>query len=101
MIRIYSHPNIAMVAIARDTLRQAGLDCELRNTWASGASGELGFTDSWPELWLVRGADRASALALLDRQRQRESKHWQCRHCGDDNDGSFEICWRCGKPAQG
>ena len=30
-----------------------------------------------------------------DRRRPSAGHDWTCRHCGEANDPSFEICWRC------
>jgi hypothetical protein len=48
-------------------------------------------------------------IDLLRRQQQGEPMpppppdtsylpEWSCNQCGEDNPGSFEICWHCGRP---
>ena len=36
-----------------------------------------------------------------DRRRPSGGRDWTCRHCGEANDPSFEICWRCEEAREG
>ncbi|KPK58789.1 MAG: DUF2007 domain-containing protein [Gammaproteobacteria bacterium] len=45
---------------------------------------------------------RSSARKILDRYESEKGKKntspdWSCTACGEINDPSFEICWRCGE----
>jgi len=46
--------NSLQASIWADTLRAAGIRCELRNTALSGAMGEIPFLECAPQLWLER-----------------------------------------------
>ncbi len=36
-----------------------------------------------------------------DRRRPPGGRDWTCRQCGEANDPSFEICWRCEEAREG
>ncbi len=55
---VYTHPNSIAVAQARSSIEFAGIDCILRNEYASGAIGELAPIDAWPALWLTSTGER-------------------------------------------
>ena len=70
----------------------------VKNEFAHGAIGELAPLDAIPEVWLLDDDWYAKASALVD-----DLKHvavaassWHCPHCGEENAGSFELCWQCG-----
>ncbi|MFT5887331.1 MAG: hypothetical protein ACI9BO_000137 [Zhongshania sp.] len=98
MKKVFTSPNLILVSNAANVLDGAGLESEMRNFYAGGASGGLAFTEVWPELWVADNmAERAHALlAVLDEQ---EGREWICQYCKESNGGNFEICWHCGGEA--
>lgn len=94
---VYTHPNGIVVAQARSALQLAGVECVLRNEFASGAMGELAPIDTWPELWVVNDRDYDRASRLLEQSRgDSPEAEWRCEKCEKDNPGTFEWCWNCG-----
>ncbi|AKH68290.1 protein of unknown function (DUF2007) [Spongiibacter sp. IMCC21906] len=92
---IFSHPNPMIVANAENVLAAAGIECELRNSFAIGASGGLACQDVWPQL-LVADSDIEKAQCLLKKIAHHDGDDWQCSACGEDNAPAFELCWHCG-----
>ncbi len=92
---IYTHQNPALAENMRNLLEEAGIQCILRNEYASGAVGELSFVDAWPEVWILQDSDYPRACNIIH-QTQESSIDWVCPQCGEINDASFEICWQCG-----
>jgi putative signal transducing protein len=88
------HP--LQAAIWADTLRAAGIRCEVRNTVLSGALGEIPFLECAPQLWLdERDAPRAREIL----QQLREpvvGPCWRCTSCGESCEPQFGNCWNCG-----
>ncbi len=93
---LYTHPDNVLVAQARAAIERAGIQCVLRNEYASGAMGELAPIDTWPELWVVRDRDLERARLLLEQSREETPEDdWPCNRCGSSNPATFEWCWHC------
>ncbi len=88
------HPVLA--AIWADTLRAAGIRCEVRNTALSGALGEIPFLECAPQLW-VNALDEARAHQVLAEWRTAGGGlPWTCTSCGEESESQFGACWNCG-----
>ncbi|MEH6592468.1 MAG: DUF2007 domain-containing protein [Halioglobus sp.] len=92
----YTHPNSILVAQARSVLELAGIDCVLRNEFASGAIGELAPIDAWQEVWVVKNENYDSATRLLaEAQATVDGADWECALCGNASPATFDFCWHC------
>jgi hypothetical protein len=92
----YTHPSHVVVAQARSALERAGIECLVRNEYASGAIGELAPIDAWPELWVTRDADVERARAAIESLHEdNPGPDWHCDNCGSANPASFDWCWHC------
>lgn len=93
---IYTQQNRFLVNNARNIVENAGIETVLKNEYASGAAGDLAPFDTWLELWVVNDADYAEAMKLIEAISAKETgAEWQCAYCGERNDASFDICWKC------
>ncbi|WP_096085549.1 DUF2007 domain-containing protein [Agaribacterium haliotis] len=92
---LFTHENSIIVENAKNCLREAGIDCLLKNEFSSGAVGELAAIETWPELWVhEREFDRARHIVeALTAKSERRS--WLCQSCSEENDASFDHCWNC------
>jgi hypothetical protein len=89
------HP--LQAAIWADTLRAAGIRCEVRNTALSGALGEIPFLECAPQVWLIDDADESRAREILQSLRRPASgPAWRCAACGEVSEPQFGSCWKCG-----
>jgi hypothetical protein len=94
---VYTHPNIALVTQAQSLIEHEGIECALRNEYASGAVGELAPISAWPEVWVVDDNDFDRAVAIVEASRQDiDEADWRCPGCGSSNPATFESCWHCG-----
>jgi hypothetical protein len=92
----YTHPNSIVVGQARSTLELAGIECVLRNEYASGAIGLLAPIDAWSELWVINDRDFERATLLLEKSHAAiQEADWECEQCGSFSPGTFEFCWHC------
>lgn len=69
------------------------------NANASSLAGELPIEASLPQVWVEKDRDAARARELID-EYLRASPNGpprQCPHCGEENPGTFETCWSCGR----
>jgi hypothetical protein len=89
------HP--LQAAIWADTLRAAGIRCEVRNTALSGALGEIPFLECAPQVWLADARDEARAQEILQQLREPPAgPAWRCTGCGEESEPQFGTCWKCG-----
>ena len=94
---IYTHENRLLVENARNLLQTQNIEVLLKNEYALGALGEAAPIETWLELWLVDEADYPRAMDVLDSSLSAQgASPWECPHCGESNDPSFELCWQCG-----
>lgn len=99
MKQVFCHNNGILVQHAKTMLEQDGIDCVIRNEYAGSAMGELSYTDSWPELWVLdeHNLDRSLALiaSLSQNSGNSSGAEWQCPSCREYNADSFDLCWQC------
>jgi len=100
MEKIYTSHDLVLVGHLQSVLADAGINCWIRNQSLAGAIGELPPTAVWPELWLHDAADYQRAMTLIKpivAPSPVRNTPWRC-DCGEQLEGQFELCWRCGKP---
>lgn len=89
--------HLMLATIWAESLRAAGIRCELRNTMLSGAIGEIPFLECAPQVWIEREADEPRALEILQQLRQpAHGPQWRCAACGELSEPQFGACWQCG-----
>jgi len=94
---VYTHPDPILVAHMRSSIELAGIECVLRNEYASGAVGELAPLDTWVEVWVLRDRDCERARGIIESlQREPEEDDWTCQQCASACPSTFETCWHCG-----
>lgn len=97
MKTVYSAPNIAFVSILQNILEQNGIGCRIRNEFLSAGSGEIPPIECWPQL-CVDDADYPEAKRIVDEAlAEKETPPWTCEACGEEIEGQFTECWKCGK----
>jgi hypothetical protein len=97
MKRLYASESLAEIGHLRNLLRQAGIECIVRNEQLSGGLGEIPFLECLPELWVLDDEALPEARRLLEQQQETVSAAaWQCAACGRPNEGQFAACWNCG-----
>jgi len=89
--------NTMQATIWANSLRAAGIRCELRNTALSGALGEIPFLECAPQLWIALDHEVARACEILQQLRQpMTGPAWQCAGCSEYSEPQFGCCWQCG-----
>ncbi len=99
MKKLTSAPTAITLHHFRNLLMAEGIASEIRNEFFGGILGEMPFTETWPQLWVVNNLDFERAKQLIDGSVLDESpkESWRCKHCGEENEGQFAACWKCGK----
>jgi hypothetical protein len=94
---VYTNCNRFIVANARNILESHGFKLFVKNEHASSAMGEVSPFDTWLELWVVNDRDYERACRVLENSlSDKAATAWVCKKCDEENDASFEFCWRCG-----
>ncbi|XOV79008.1 MAG: DUF2007 domain-containing protein [Aestuariibacter sp.] len=96
--RAFSSENRFKVVQVRDLLQSYRIPCFIKNEYAIGGVGEISPFDAWPEVWLLddEWLPRVKRILADFEADNGQQGSWQCRACGECNEGSFEICWQCG-----
>lgn len=100
MKKVYSAKDPLMVSHLKNVLSTFEIRSVTRNLDLSSAAGELPPIDCWPELWVVHDEELAEARAILKKTLaplESVKKPWRCRGCGEEIEGQFSECWKCGR----
>lgn len=101
MQRVYSHQNPAMVYHAKNLLENRGIEAIIKGEHLAAATGGIAPTDAWVELWVVEEGQVEEALRIvedaLDESEVAEAPPWTCPNCGEEVEGQFAVCWKCGQ----
>ena len=95
MRKIYCNHNATLVWHAKNILEAAGIECVLRNEFASGGVGQLSPFDAWPELWVEDNVGYRAQTLLKTAFAESELPEWICPQCGETSGGAFVECWNC------
>jgi hypothetical protein len=99
MKKIYSAEDSLQIGMIKSVLEQEGINCLMKNQMLSGALGEIPPLECWPELWVTDDRDSARANDIVEAllsQTETDTTPWQCT-CGEQIDGQFSACWKCGE----
>lgn len=81
-----------------DLLSQHGIRARVLNANASSIMGELPIDAALPQVWVddARNAERARAMIDAYQRTLNVGPPRDCARCGEENPGSFDLCWSCG-----
>jgi hypothetical protein len=100
MKKVYSAKDPLMVGHLRNVLALHGIECVTRKLDLTTGAGELPPLECWPELWIIEDERLAEAQAILRRTLapvKAVQKLWTCSGCGEQIEGQFSECWKCGR----
>jgi hypothetical protein len=98
MKKLFTHENRMIVFNLKNVLQGEGIETVVVNEFAAGGVGDLATFDTWPELWLEDESKLEQAQAIIqDILSSTETDDWFCRACQEQNDASFQFCWKCGQ----
>lgn len=94
MKKVFTHENRLILFNMKNVLEDNGIECLVKNEFASGGVGDLAPFETWPELW-VDEDDAEKAQGIFAGLNQSDQSDWSCARCGETNASSFKICWNC------
>ena len=98
MKKIFEHMEYARVGHYEAILESEGIPTLVKNLGASVGTGEIPFTEIFPELWVVNDEDYDRALHLLESYQPPDTAgvtDWTCPECGEFVEKEFGECWNC------
>ena len=98
MKRVHTASNLPEAQLLVDRLATFGIPARIFNANASSLAGELPVDVARPQVWVDRDADLARAREAIEAflAPVPEGPPLKCARCGEENPGSFDLCWNCG-----
>jgi len=96
MKTVYSASNLSLVSIIQNILDQHGIKCWIKNEFLSAGIGDLPPIECWPQL-CVEDDDFIAAKRIVEAALiETTGSAWTCNSCGEEIEGQFTECWKCG-----
>ena len=102
MKKVTSCDSLVTINHYKNILTSEGIPAFLKNEHFGSIMGEVPFQEVWPELWVENDLDYDRAVQLIDSAKiadESPSRPWKCPVCGEENEGQFSACWKCGTTA--
>lgn len=97
MKKLTSAETIVTITHYQNLLAAEGIRTEVRNQHLGGIMGEMPVFETWPQLWIVNDLDFDRATQLLESvDSEPHGAAWTCSKCGEENEGQYGACWKCG-----
>lgn len=103
MKRIFIARHPAEAHFVKGLLQSEGIQATVRGEDLSGVRGGVPVThDTSPSVWILDDAEFESAATLIRRYESGAAPEpgptpaWQCPQCGEQVEGQFTSCWKCG-----
>lgn len=98
MKRVHTASNLPEAHLLVHLLAHHGVRARIFNANASSLAGELPIDASLPQVWVDDPADAQRARALIEEYLRPKAAlpPVKCPACGEENPGSFDLCWSCG-----
>ena len=101
MRKLTTCKDASQAGLLKGVLSGIGVTCEIRGEYLSMALGRVPFTE-YPELWISSDEDFDRAKQIVEEWESKtveQQESWICK-CGEENEGQFSSCWKCGSPAE-
>ena len=99
MRKVYGSQLIPMVGHLKNVLESHGIHCVVKNALLRSALGEAPPVECWPQLWVIEDNKYDEAAAIVSaaslENAVEPAGRWLCA-CGEELEGQFTDCWRCG-----
>ena len=99
MEKVYSSPNVTMVYLMKNVLETHGIETVILGEYLRTGVGELPTNEAWVELWVVDDWRLKEARQIIEEAQEdvgAEQETWRCPKCGEELEGHFDRCWKCG-----
>jgi hypothetical protein len=95
--RVHTAATLAEAHLLVDLLADRGIRARIFNANASSLAGELPIDAAMPQVWVEEASNAGRAREVIDEfLRLPAQPTRKCPACGEENPGSFDLCWSCG-----
>jgi hypothetical protein len=108
IVEVYAAANVAEANLVKAMLADAGIEARVVGDLLNAAAGGVPFGDVVaPRVWVVQeDATRARRSinewkSMQPERVEREMFLWKCSTCGEEIEGTLEVCWKCGTSQTG
>ncbi len=94
---VYTHDNITVVHSAKNILALNNIAAFVKGEHVAPMSARHGIENTYIELWINHDEDYEKASTIIENQllNPELKESWVCTEWKEENDGSFEVCWKC------
>jgi Putative prokaryotic signal transducing protein len=98
MKKLYAASDLVDANLLLASLRERGISAHVRGEHLWQMRGAIPFTDALPTVWIDHDDEEPLAREVLAAHALRPppGPDWGCPSCGEEVDGHFEACWKCG-----
>ena len=102
MKQVHTAKHAPEAHIVKGVLESSGIEAIVRGEFLTSGWGELPVDVC--SVWVADDAQYERAQAVLlsflngDLARELRSQNWRCGKCGEQLEGQFTSCWKCGTP---
>jgi hypothetical protein len=82
--------------IPQNMLEAHGIRCRIKNEFLYVGMGELPPIECWPQLCVDDGDYEEAKSIVEEALSVEEMTPWKCFSCGEESEGQFTECWKCG-----
>jgi lambda repressor-like predicted transcriptional regulator len=97
MKTVYSAANISLVSIFQSVLEEHGIRCWIKNEYLSAGAGEIPPIECWPQICVDDDVYPEAQKIVDEALAVKVRAPWKCDPCGEEIEGQFTECWKCGK----
>lgn len=100
LIEVYSAANTQDAYIIKASLESVGIEAHVMGDNLQNAVGDLPAASIAPVVW-VHAKNYEQARTIISEQLERRqsvstlASRWICGECGEPNEATFDICWKC------
>lgn len=97
MKHVYTSDNIVVLHSAKNILALNNIESFVKNEHTTPVGASHGINNIFFELWILNDQDFDKASAIIENEivNKAPKNSWVCSNCGEENEGSFEVCWKC------
>ena len=95
MIATFARMDEAGLLVA--TLKNAGIEAIMRGQYRPRLFFLAGIYKTLCEVWVAPDDEQRARQIMAENETNADAPPRNCVHCGEENPGNFDICWKCGK----
>ncbi len=103
MKQVYSAQHPTEAHVVKGILESQGISCQVRGDILFGARGEIPLThETAPSVWIKEDSRYVEARKIVKEYETanagniEKKESWHCSSCGEESEGQFTHCWKCG-----